>query len=298
MAALREDLADVVDLIPVTVRQLAVTIAQVAAILVPSLVIAALVTQQRWRRLLQLTAAAALGFGAFVLLDRAVGIPGSVAEALDDDFWLIPARFPSPACARRGGGRRCGRQAVAGANVAPQRRPLSPARRRHDPRRRERRTRRGAAGGVRGHVRRCRRAGHSRRSEPPADTARRRRCPRAGRAVGDGPDPRAGDRRAVAALPCRCSATARPPSSRCTPGTAGTPICCTAATAACCLRDPGDDWLGGSLERAVEHEGLLLLLARNVPACGVPDLRALVGLARWVDGPRHGRSSAAANSTR
>ncbi len=92
---LREDGADVVALIPVTVRQLAVTIAQVVAILVPGLVIAALVARQRWRRLLHLALGGALGFGAYVLVDRAFGIPGGVAEALEDDFWLIPARFPS-----------------------------------------------------------------------------------------------------------------------------------------------------------------------------------------------------------
>ncbi len=56
---LREDVADVVALIPVTVRQLAVTIAQVAAILVPGLVVAALVARQRWRRLLHLALAGA-----------------------------------------------------------------------------------------------------------------------------------------------------------------------------------------------------------------------------------------------
>ena len=92
---LREDGADVVALIPVTVRQLAVTIAQVVAILVPGLVVAALVARQRWRRLLHLALAGALGFGAYALVDRAFGIPGGVAEALEDDFWLIPARFPS-----------------------------------------------------------------------------------------------------------------------------------------------------------------------------------------------------------
>jgi undecaprenyl-diphosphatase len=93
----REDIGDVVALIPVTVRQLAVTIAQAFAILVPALVVVCLVYQRRWRRLVHLLVAAALGLGAFVLLDTALGVPGPVAEALEDDFWLIPARFPSPA---------------------------------------------------------------------------------------------------------------------------------------------------------------------------------------------------------
>ncbi|MET0911422.1 MAG: hypothetical protein ABWZ99_18300, partial [Ilumatobacteraceae bacterium] len=93
----RDDIGDVVALIPVTVRQLAVTIAQAVAILVPVLIVAWLVYRRRWRRLLHLTLGAAAGYGAFVLLDVVVGVPGPVAEALDDDFWLIPARFPSPA---------------------------------------------------------------------------------------------------------------------------------------------------------------------------------------------------------
>ena len=95
-AGLRDDLADVVALIPVAVRQLAVTVAQLVAILATAFVVVALVLRRRWRRLVHLTLAALVGVGAFALLDAAFGVPGSVAEALEDDFWLIPARFPSP----------------------------------------------------------------------------------------------------------------------------------------------------------------------------------------------------------
>ena len=59
---LREDGADVVALFPVTVRQLAVTIAQVVAILVPGLVVVSLVLRRRWRRLVHLILAGVLGF--------------------------------------------------------------------------------------------------------------------------------------------------------------------------------------------------------------------------------------------
>jgi glycosyltransferase 2 family protein len=95
-AGLRDDLADVVDLIPVAVRQLAVTVAQLLAILATAYVVVVLVLRRRWRRFVHLTLAACVGIGTFALLDGAFGVPGSVAEALEDDFWLIPARFPSP----------------------------------------------------------------------------------------------------------------------------------------------------------------------------------------------------------
>ena len=95
-AGLRDDLADLVALIPVAVRQLAVTVAQLVAILATAFVVVGLVLRRRWRRLVHLTVAAVVGVGTFALLDAAFGIPGSVAEALEDDFWLIPARFPSP----------------------------------------------------------------------------------------------------------------------------------------------------------------------------------------------------------
>jgi glycosyltransferase 2 family protein len=95
-AGLRDDLADLVALIPVAVRQLAVTVAQLLVILATAFVVVALVLRRRWRRLVHPTLAAFVGVGAFALLDAAFGVPGSVAEALEDDFWLIPARFPSP----------------------------------------------------------------------------------------------------------------------------------------------------------------------------------------------------------
>ncbi len=95
-AGLRDDLADVVALIPVALRQLAVTVAQLLAILATAIVVVVIVLRRRWRRLVHLTLAAFVGVGTFAMLDGAFGIPGSVAEALEDDFWLIPARFPSP----------------------------------------------------------------------------------------------------------------------------------------------------------------------------------------------------------
>ena len=68
------------------------------------------------------------------------------------------------------------------------------------------------------------------------------------------------------------------------------------------LRDPGDEWPVGSLARDVEHEGLLLLLARRA-ASRCPDCAALVALPDGsmvlamddVDGGRSTRSSGASS---
>ena len=95
-AGLRDDLGEAAGLIPQAVRQLAIAVAQVAAVLGPLVVAACLVIQQRWRRTIVLLVAAAAGAGAFFLIDRAVGVAGPVRDALDDDSWLISTRFPSP----------------------------------------------------------------------------------------------------------------------------------------------------------------------------------------------------------
>jgi uncharacterized protein (TIRG00374 family) len=97
-AGIREDLGEAVDLIPLAVRELALAAAQIAALLVPVVIAICLVTQRRWRRTIVLVAAAVVGAGLFVLLDRAIGLPGRAPGSLgDEDSWLISARFPSTA---------------------------------------------------------------------------------------------------------------------------------------------------------------------------------------------------------
>ena len=95
-AGLRQDLGEAAGLIPRAVRQLALAIAQVAALLVPVVVAAILVLQRRWRRIIVLVGSAVAGAAVFLLLDRAVGLGGPVPESLGDDSWLISTRFPSP----------------------------------------------------------------------------------------------------------------------------------------------------------------------------------------------------------
>lgn len=93
-AGLREDLGETAALIPQAVRQLALAITQVGAVLVPTAVVAGLVVRRRFRRIGVLLLAAAAGAAVFVLLDRAIGLAGSVTGALDDDSWLVSTRFP------------------------------------------------------------------------------------------------------------------------------------------------------------------------------------------------------------
>ena len=110
----------------------------------------------------------------FVLLDAGVGVPGPVAEALDDDFWLIPARFPSPAVLAGA--------AAAGTVGKPwlprawrrSRRPCGAcARRWRDPHRRHRRPRRGAPGGLPSAPSSARPCWSARRTQPTSHPARR-----------------------------------------------------------------------------------------------------------------------------
>jgi undecaprenyl-diphosphatase len=94
---LREDLGDTVALIPRAVRQLAVVLAEVGAVLVPITVAGLLVAQRRWRRIIVLALAASVGAAIYALVDRMVGVAGPVAGALDDESWWVSTRFPSPA---------------------------------------------------------------------------------------------------------------------------------------------------------------------------------------------------------
>jgi len=95
-AGIREDLGEAAALIPRAVRELTLAAAQVAALLVPVVVAVFLVVQRRWRRAIVLVLTATVGAGAFILIDRALGLGGPAPHALDGDSWLISTRFPSP----------------------------------------------------------------------------------------------------------------------------------------------------------------------------------------------------------
>ena len=225
--------------------------------------------------------------------------PDRVAEALDDDFWLIPARFPSPACARRGGRRRRRRQAVAGAGVAAQRRPLAPARRSSTI------LIAGSAGLA--EVLLAVSVGDA-SSAPPCSSCSAPRT--AGRPRAPSPTPSSAAGLPVTALTLERATGGRAQLYRADarrrhvrvrqgvrPGQPGRRPAVPRLPRRCCCATPATSGSAASLERAVEHEGLLLLLARRA-GVRCPDLRALVGAARRVDGPRHGGRRRASRSTR
>ena len=224
-----------------------------------------------------LVAPAAAGAAVFLLLDRAVGLGGPVPESLDDDSWLISTRFPSPTYLAAAAavtvvgkpwlGRAWRRTADRGLVGA----------RRDVAHRRDVGARRAAAGRRRRQPRRCRRARRRRGTEPAAEPAGRRRRPAPRRPRRDRPRAGAGRRRPGPALPGDAGRRPVDASSRCTPATAATPTCCTAATARRCCASRATSWPAASLERDVEHEGLLLLLARR-GGVRCPDLQAVTAL--------------------
>jgi glycosyltransferase 2 family protein len=274
---LRDDLGDAAALIPLAVRQLAVVIAQLAAVIVPVAVAGLLVAQRRWRRLAVLTLAAASGAIVYVLLDRTIGLAGPVRGALDDDSWLVSSRFPS-----------AGYLAAAASMTTVGKPWLSRA------------WRRAADRALLALVLTMIIAGTSGLAELLLALT-------AGCVAGAGvlvavgapnrrPSPMLvadGLRRSgldVVALALERAVGGRSQLYRASLADGATVFVKVYARdsrdadllfrgyRAAVLRDPGDDWPAMSLERQVEHEGLLLLLARRAGVRS-PELRALVALA-------------------
>jgi undecaprenyl-diphosphatase len=79
------------------IRELALALLQVGAVLVPAGVVVLILVQRRWRRLVLLVAAAVTGALLFTLLDVAIDLPGRVSSAVTSGTWIASTRFPSPA---------------------------------------------------------------------------------------------------------------------------------------------------------------------------------------------------------
>lgn len=91
------DLGRVAARAPVSVRELLLALTQVVAIAVPVAVAVGLVVTQRWRRLAIVVLAAAAGSALWVVLDTAIDLPGRLPDAVTSGTWVASTRFPSPA---------------------------------------------------------------------------------------------------------------------------------------------------------------------------------------------------------
>ncbi len=91
---IREDIGEAAALVPRAARELALGLAQLTAVVIPIVVLALLAWQRRWRRISLLVLAAVAGGGAYLLLDAAMGLEGAVPDAVDETSWLLSTRFP------------------------------------------------------------------------------------------------------------------------------------------------------------------------------------------------------------
>ncbi len=89
------DLGDAASRFPSEVRELALAVTQVGALLVPAVVVLVLLYERRFRRVGMLVLAAAAGAGAFRLLDAVIEVSGRVAGAVTEGTWIADPRFPS-----------------------------------------------------------------------------------------------------------------------------------------------------------------------------------------------------------
>ena len=92
---LTSDLGRAASAMPTAVRELALALVQVGAIVVPVVVVGLLVLQQRWRRLLVGTVAGVVGALVLVLADRLVHLSGRTAGGVTSGTWVASTSFPS-----------------------------------------------------------------------------------------------------------------------------------------------------------------------------------------------------------
>jgi undecaprenyl-diphosphatase len=89
------DLGQAASQIPDPVREFALALVQVGAIVVPVVIVGLLVWQRRWRRLGLVTLGAAVGAIVFVLTDLYLDLPGRLDDAVSTSTWVTSTRFPS-----------------------------------------------------------------------------------------------------------------------------------------------------------------------------------------------------------
>ncbi len=92
---IREDLGGAGASVPRPAREFVLAVVQVCAVLVPLAVVIGLLLRRRFRRTAVVVAAAALGALLMALLEAVLDMPGRLPEALSDDGWLTSTRFPT-----------------------------------------------------------------------------------------------------------------------------------------------------------------------------------------------------------
>ena len=92
---LTSDLGRAASRVPTAVRELALALVQVGAIVVPVVVVVLLVLQQRWRRLLVGAVAGVIGALVLVIVDRVVHLSGRTAGGVTSGTWVASTSFPS-----------------------------------------------------------------------------------------------------------------------------------------------------------------------------------------------------------
>jgi undecaprenyl-diphosphatase len=89
------DLGRAASHVPTAVRELALALAQVGAIVVPVAVVVLLVVEQRWRRLLVGAIAGVAGALVLVATDHVVHLSGRTAGGVTSGTWVASTSFPS-----------------------------------------------------------------------------------------------------------------------------------------------------------------------------------------------------------
>jgi undecaprenyl-diphosphatase len=92
---LTADLGRAAGRVPDSLRELVLAVTQVGTIALPGLVVIVLAVQQRWRRLGMFVLAGGAGAGAFALLDGVLDLHPRVAGAVTSGTWVASTHFPS-----------------------------------------------------------------------------------------------------------------------------------------------------------------------------------------------------------
>ena len=89
------DVGRVVTRLPGSVREFLLGLIQIAALAVPVAVVVGLVVKRRWHRLVMVALAGAAGAGLFALLDAGLSLHRQIPDGVTGDTWVLSSRFPS-----------------------------------------------------------------------------------------------------------------------------------------------------------------------------------------------------------